>query len=104
VTPSKEDVDALCRALVDQAKLIEGGWVGYRWSVLPNDAPPIQVHETRLAFFAGAQHLFTSIMGILGPEAEPTEADLKRMNSILSELKHFISEFKRSHVNRRGTS
>jgi hypothetical protein len=44
------------------------------------------------AFMAGAQHLFSSIMTILDPEAEPTERDLKRMDLIDQELEAFRKE------------
>ena len=65
-------------------------------SVSPN-APQIQIDEMRNAFFAGAQHLFASIMGILDPEAEVTEADLKRMDAIAGELQNFYNEFLTKH-------
>ena len=92
--PSKEEVDRLCAALVDQGRLIEAGWEGLRLTAVAVDAPPNQLDEMRLAFFAGAQHLFASIMGILEPDAEPTETDLRRMDAIDKELKRFIEEFK----------
>jgi len=47
----------------------------------------------RNAFFAGAQHLFSSIMTILEPDAEPTEKDMQRMDLIDKELRAFINDF-----------
>jgi hypothetical protein len=95
VRPSKELVDQLCKDLVDNGKLIEAGWKSYDLLVLPVDASPIQRNECRIAFFAGAQHLFGSIMGILEPGGdEPTQADLRRMDSIHGELQRFIEDFK----------
>ena len=43
------------------------------------------------AFFAGAHHLFTSIMNVLdpGPDTEPTERDLRRMSQIHAELERY---------------
>lgn len=32
--------------------------------VIPKEAPQIQVLEMRVAFFAGAQHLFARIMAV----------------------------------------
>jgi hypothetical protein len=58
-----------------------------------DDAPPIQIEEMRNSFFAGAQHLFASIMHGLDPDKEPTEADMRRMDLIDAELKRFITEF-----------
>ena len=92
--PTKETVDRLCKTLVDQGKLIEAGWKSYDLLVLSPNAPDVQRSETRLAFFAGAQHLFGSIMSILEPGAEPTENDLRRMTAIDLELTQYIEEFK----------
>lgn len=81
------------RELVDKGKLIEAGWIGLRIAAVPPDASKVQLEEMRTAFFAGAQHLFTSIMSILEPGAEPTEKDLERMDLINKELRAFINDF-----------
>lgn len=94
---NKDQIDELCRRLVDGGKLLEAGWLGYRLQVLPPDAPQIQIDECRIAFFSGAQHLFSSIMGIMDADREPTEADLRRMSAIDTELTAFIAEFKKIH-------
>lgn len=98
----KEVVDKLCRELTDKGKLIEAGWISLKLTTLPADAPQIQLDEMRNAFFAGAQHLFGSIMGILEPDAEPTENDLKRMDLIDKELREFISQFSAKHIKSEG--
>lgn len=90
-------LERLSRELTDQGKLIEAGWVGLRLATIPQDAPAIQLEEMRNAFFAGAQHLFTSIMTILDSGEEPTENDLNRMSAINNELKEFIEEFAKKH-------
>lgn len=95
--PSREIVDELCKALTDQGQLIEAGWRSYELTVLDENARDIQRKETRIAFFAGAQHLFGSIMGILDPGTEPTEKDLVRMNQINDELNNFLTAFKLAH-------
>ncbi len=88
--PKPDEIhDALARTLTDAGKLIEVGWIAYRQHVLPRDCSQVQLDETRMGFFAGAQHLFGSIMSILEPGAEPTEADLKRMDLIYAELDEF---------------
>lgn len=87
----------LSRALTDQGKLIEAGWIGLRLAAIPTDAPEIQLQEMRNAFFAGAQHLFSSIMTIMDEDREPTEADLERMSLISNELDVFVAEFERRH-------
>jgi diacylglycerol kinase family enzyme len=82
--------------LTDRGKLIEAGWASLHMMWL-KDATPAQLALTRDAFFAGAHHLFTSIMTILDPDAEPTDQDLQRMTLIHRELEEFLREFKRRH-------
>lgn len=79
-------VNGVAKKLADDGKLIEAGWVGLKLAAIPGDAPQAQVDEMRLAFMAGAQHLFASIMGILDPGDEPTDADLRKMDLIAAEL------------------
>lgn len=85
------------RELVDKGKLIEAGFVGLRLAAIPEDAGKTQLEEMRNAFFAGAQHLFSSIMDIMDDDHEPTAADLKRMDLIQSELDVFIRDFSKKH-------
>lgn len=89
----KAFLERLSRELADQGKLIEAGWVGLRVACDLHDAPKDQLQEMRNAFFAGAQHLFSSIMTILDPGAEPTDKDLERMDLIDKELRAFINDF-----------
>lgn len=85
--------DAIAKEFTDKGKLIEAGWASLRALVIPKDASELQLREMRMAFFAGAQHLFGSIMGILDPGEEPTEADFKRIDLIDKELREFIKDF-----------
>jgi hypothetical protein len=77
----------------DKGQIIELGWLSLRRIINPS-APPVQLTEMRTAFYAGAQHLFASIMTILDPEAEPTEKDLERMSMIEAELRNFTELLK----------
>jgi hypothetical protein len=90
------------RRLIDEGKIIEAGWVSMRALMIAKDAPPLQLDEMRMAFFAGAQHLFTSIMSVMEAGEEPTENDLRRMSSIHAELDTFIEDFKKRHNLRGG--
>ena len=83
----------LHRDLVDEGTLIEAGWIGMRLACVPEDASEVQISEMRMAFFAGAQHLFSSMMQIMDADEEPTAKDLKRMDQIDAELRRFASEF-----------
>ena len=95
-------LERFTKELIDQGKLIEAGWVSMRLACDLEDAPPDQLHQMRMAFFAGAQHLMGSMMSALDPDAEPTEADLRRMGLIAGELEKFISEFARDHIPTQG--
>jgi hypothetical protein len=90
---NEELIADVCRKLTDSGRLIEAGFVELRMIIL-EDAPPIQVEEMRNAFFAGAQHLFSSILQILEPGAEPTEKDMHRLTLIDIELREFIEQLK----------
>ena len=92
------------RELVDKGKLIESGFVGLRLATIPLDAPAVQIEEMRNAFFAGAQHLFASVLTILEPGDEPTDTDLRRMDMIDAELKTFIKEFELRHGITKGSA
>jgi hypothetical protein len=93
----EEFLRKLERQLADDGKLIEAGWVGLQIAAIPPGAPQIQLDEMRMSFFAGAQHLFSSIMSILDPGEEETEDDLRRMDLISDELEAFITEFAAKH-------
>lgn len=90
-------VDQVVKRLTREGRLVEGGWHSYRALVMSPLAGPTQVEECRLAFFAGAQHLFGSILGMLDAGEEPTEADLIRMDQIKHELDGFIAAFEAKH-------
>lgn len=97
-----EMVRRLTAELTDKGKLIEAGWVGLRYAAVADDAPQDQLTEMRQAFFAGAQHLFSSIMSILDPGSEPTDRDLRRMDFIDKELRAFLADFKAKHLPTQG--
>jgi hypothetical protein len=82
-------IDKILAEWADKGKIIEGGWAAYVATSGLETAPEIQRREMRKAYMLGAQHLFTSIMGILDPGSEPTEKDLKRMDLIHNELEAF---------------
>lgn len=99
------DLEKLSRDLTDQGRLIDAGWIGFRRVVLAAEMPPAQLEEMRNVFFAGAQHLFSSLITILDPgEVEPTEADLARMDLIAAELKAFLEIFAARHLPVEGSA
>jgi hypothetical protein len=78
--------DEIVKKLTDSGKLIEAGFVLFRSLAIPEGASEAQTEELRMAFMAGAQHLFGSIMGMLDAETEPTDDDMRRMDLIANEL------------------
>jgi len=68
-------------------------WDSYQ-TLLPKDAPAVQIQETRRAFYAGAQALFSNVMTILEPGAEPTDNDLIFMDALVRELAQFTEDLK----------
>ena len=93
---SRKEVEDIARALskklADDGKLIEAGWVILRGMAVPPDAPLLQLNEMRMAYMAGAQHLYSSLMTIMDAGTEPTAADLRRMELIHNELEAFRKE------------
>lgn len=90
---NRELHDCIADDLIAKGLLVEAGFAGLRSAVIARDAPQVQIDEMRMAFFAGAQHLFASIMSTLDPDEEPTEADLQRMSQIATELEAFGKTF-----------
>jgi hypothetical protein len=72
-------------------KLIEKSWDSYKQLVVPGNASPVQIDETRKAFYAGAAGVLEAVLTCLGPGEEPTDADLKMMDSIKAEIDAFIA-------------
>lgn len=73
---------------------IEDVWLSYLTLVIPKGAPEGQVRECKRAFYAGAEALLTTVMGMLSPDAEPTPEDLKNMDDLHRELLRFAVDVK----------
>ena len=100
----KTILEKLHRDLVDEGKLIEAGWIGMRIACVPDDASEIQVSDMRMAFFGGAQHLFSCLMTIMESGSEPTDKDLERMSLIDAELRKFVDELELRHASAKGSA
>ncbi len=92
-----KQADGIEKALMDKGLIIEAGWEGFKLLTIPPTAGERQLEAMRNAFFAGAQHLFGSIMGGLDDEPNETADDLRRMDNIQKELDRFLVEFKARH-------
>jgi len=84
----------LTKILTDKGLLIEAGFAAFRHFVIAPGASHAQVLEMRAAYMSGAEHLFSSIMTIMDPGAEPTEDDLRRMNLIHKEIEAWREHIK----------
>ena len=93
----RELIDEVTKKYMDQGLIIEAGWQTLKMMSVSPGAPQIQIDEMRNAFFAGAQHLFASIMSALDPGLEETEDDMRRLNLISIELEQFYTEFKKKY-------
>lgn len=95
--PSEQDTRTLAQRLTEEGAdggcMVELGWRGFVMACNLKDAPPIQLEEMRRAFFAGAMHLFASVLNFLEPGTEPTEKDMNRMTLLSDELNRFQKEF-----------
>jgi hypothetical protein len=96
MTKKKTDplVERLTNKLTDEGKLVEAGWVSYLIAVIPADAVPPQIEESKLCFFAGAQYLFDLVVTILRGD-EPSGDDLDRLDVIEKELAAFVEDLTR---------
>lgn len=84
--------DEILKRLAAEGKVIGGGFAAMRLAMIPRDASAAQVDDLRIAYFAGAQHLYASMMATLDPDEDPTPADLQRMALIDAELRAFQKE------------
>lgn len=92
MTTPRELHDKILSSSSDDGRVIEIGFQAMRRLLISKYAPEAQVEDMRLAFFAGAQHLFASIFAILDPDSEPTDKDMERMSKINDELNEFTKE------------
>lgn len=94
MSPLEKELRALSQKLTDNGQLIEAGWVGLRIMAIDHRAPDDQIREMRMAYMAGAQHLFSSIMSILEDGDDATDADMRRMALIDQELRAFAKSLR----------
>jgi hypothetical protein len=75
-------------------QLLQEAWLSYVGEVLPPDAPPVQVVETRRAFYAGARALQAAVFGALSGGPDATAEDINVMQSLQGELEGFNADVK----------
>lgn len=71
--------------------LIGDGWADY-YQILPKNASPVQISETKRAFYSGAAYLYGSLVGGL---KDKTEGDaLALMRRISTEIDIFVEDIR----------
>lgn len=101
---SPDFLDKLNSDLIDKGLIVKAGFEGYRLMAMHEDAPPVQVRECEMAFFAGAAHLFACLINALDPGDDVTEADITRLEKISAELEAFGKTFAAQHAPTRGSA
>jgi hypothetical protein len=89
-------VEMITDKYASEGKLVEMGWVSLLM-ILENSGPlpEHQREDMRMAFMAGAQHIFASIMSIISKESdEATPEDEMKLTLIHNELTVFGREMK----------
>lgn len=97
-------LERMTQKLIDDGRLIEAGWNGLRLAAIPLNTPADRLEDLRSAFFAGARHLFTSLMCAFDAEEEPTEEDYRRIELIDRELAAFIRDYEMRNVKTEGSA
>lgn len=67
-------------------------WNKFRETVLPADVGPVQLIETRRAFFAGAISCFASVIAV--NENTPDEEGIKRFDDLALEFKMYAERMR----------
>ncbi len=89
----------LTKKLADEGKLIESGFDMFASLSIPNDASDVQISEMKIAWMAGAEYTWSSMIGMLDPGSEPTKADLHRLDLIQDEIVRWADTI-REFINR----
>jgi hypothetical protein len=87
----------LTNDLTEQGLLIEAGWLSCRAASLPRDASAKVLDLGRMFFFAGAHHVFNSVMFAFDDGDVATDADMNRLDKVKDELDRFIEKWAKEH-------
>lgn len=83
------------KKLMSEGKLIEAGFASLMIMAFPNAKPDPaseQFQQLRRFFYAGAQHLYGSMMNGFDDGTEETDDDMRKMELIHKELDAFVKE------------
>jgi hypothetical protein len=72
-------------------KTLDKLWTDYATKVLPPNASPVQVAETKKAFYAGAYSILTAMVDQVGDEEDATEEDMDMVGGFFTEAEQFLA-------------
>lgn len=67
-------------------------WTRFETALIPTDAPEQQRRLMRVAFYAGAEELYNSVIYSLSSGSEAEESDLAYLSSLQAEIMDFAKE------------
>lgn len=67
-------------------------WERYATKVMPKQAGPVQMKETRRAFYAGGAALMNTILRVLSEGHEPTQEDYDALEDLNREFHAFTTD------------
>lgn len=88
----REALRTAASRIMDAPDPMEAAWESFAAATVPAAAPAIQRAEMRKAFYGGAAMMFEAVVHGTDPEAEPTEADMRRISRIAAGLERFAEE------------
>lgn len=94
-------LEYLTKGLADEGRLMEAGWISLQLVAMAPDATMDEVWAMRMSFMAGAAHLFSSIVTMLGPGGQIGLDDCQRLDMVANELKIFSEDLGRRLKSRR---
>lgn len=90
-------VAAITKSAMDKGLIIEAGWAAFAAVIYPRGMSQTQHDQLRDAFFAGAQHLFSSLMTAMDSGDDASPQDITRLALIDNELNSYMQEVKARH-------
>lgn len=78
-------------------RMLQQKWDEYRTFVIHPLAGPVQIRDTKTAFYAGAAVVFSGLVELVSKsrtEEEPTEAELQALTDLAQELTEFEESLK----------
>lgn len=96
--------DDIVRSAGNAGLLVETGWQIHKGIILQIADNDPRLFDIRLAFMAGAEHVFTSLIGMMDEGDEITDGDMKKMALLDQEIGKIRAELELAFYETKGTS